>query len=276
MRSEWEALHRGLVRSIVTKEAEQRFEGLRGCIAGLTRFGEPSALIEYLAHPGGDLDEKDRILADLVLAASVPLTASVATALLLLGLWPGLDAAFRRRAPLCQDQAGDLAAEIVARFTDQVRRLDLRQVHRVAATLVRNTERDVLRARIRELRRRRLTSPLPIEVAEGLVAAAWAFEDMPSAAQAAADHIPRVSGTSPDGEIAAMRSWLADLVGRDADLVVDALLLNRSRFDLGAERGINEQAARKRLQRALGRIRRCLEQQIPGSRDGGEVAFARP
>jgi len=68
MRSEWEALHRGLVGSIGTKEAEQRFETLRNRVAVLARFDGAPALIEYLAHRGGDLDEKDRILAELVLA----------------------------------------------------------------------------------------------------------------------------------------------------------------------------------------------------------------
>src|SRR5262245_35669066 len=117
MRSEWEALHRGLARSIGTKEAEERFEELRRRLAVLARFAGAPALVEYLAHPGGDLDEKDRILGELALATRVGSAARLATALLLLGLWPGLDAVFRRRVHLCQDQAGELAAEMVACFT---------------------------------------------------------------------------------------------------------------------------------------------------------------
>ena len=242
----------------------------------MARFDRAQALVDYLAHAGGDLDEKDRILAQLALTSRAVSSARLTTALLLLGLWPGLDAAFRRRARLCQDHAGELAAEMVARFTDQVRRLDPERVHRVAATLVRSTEREVLRSRIRELRRRRRASALPIEIAERVTATAWEPEEVPSAAQAAADLCPTIVGASLDQEIAALRSWLTGLVGSDADLVVDAVLLNRPRQELGAERGIDERAARKRLQRALGRLRRRLEPQILVSREEGGVAFARP
>jgi RNA polymerase sigma-70 factor (ECF subfamily) len=225
-------------------------------------------VIEYLAHAGGDLDEKDRILAALARATWAGAAARLATALLLLGLWPGLDAAFRRRGCLCKDQGGEFAAEMIACFTDQVRRLDLNRVHRVAATLVRSTEREVLRVRIQDLRRRRQRSSLPIEVAETLTVSAWELDDVPSAAVAASNLFPPVTGGTVEEEIAALRSWLTNLVGQDADLVIDALLLNRSRLELGAERGIGEGATRKRLQRALGRIRKRLEDQIPRSRDG--------
>jgi RNA polymerase sigma-70 factor (ECF subfamily) len=276
MRSEWEALHWGLVRSIATKEAELRFDALKRRVGVIARFERARTLVDYLAHAGGDLDEKDRIFVELALEtrAGTP-AARLAMALALLGLWPGLDAVFTHRAPFCRDHTGELAAEIVARFTDQVRRLDPARVHRAAATLVRSTRRDVVRARMRELRRRRRASGLPIEAAEELVASVCQPEEVPSAASKAADLCPVIVG-SVDEEVAALRSWLLGLVGRDANLVVDAVLLNRPRQELGAERGIDERAARKRLQRALGRVRRCLEAQISGSRDGGEVAFARP
>jgi len=268
MRSEWEALHRGLVRSTGTKEAEQRFELLRRRFAVIARFDRAQALVDYLAHAGGDLDEKDRILADLAVTTRTGPSAQLATALLLLGLWPGLDAAFRRRVRLCQDHSGELAAEMVACFGDQVRRLDEQRVHRVAATLVRSTEREVVRARMRELRRRRRASRLPIEVAEGLTATVWEPEEVPSVARLAAELCPTMIGASPEQEIAVLRSWLAGFVGSDADLVVDAVLLNRPRQELGAERGIDERAARKRLQRVLRRLRQRLEPKIPVSRDG--------
>src|SRR5215471_2115679 len=187
MRSEWEALHRDLVRSVGTKEAEQRFEALRRRAAAIARFDRPRALVEYLAHLGGDLDEKDYILVQLALATRMGSSARLAMALLLLGLWPGLDAAFRRRARLRQERPGELEAEMVARFADQVRRLDPERVHRVAASLVRSTEREVVRARLREVSRQRRVSSLSVEAAEGLRAVAHTSEESPSSAEIAAN-----------------------------------------------------------------------------------------
>jgi hypothetical protein len=268
MRSEWEALHTGLVRTIGTKQAKRLFDGLRRRGTAISKFDAPRELVEYLAHPGGDLDEKDLVLTELATVTTAGPTASLAMALLLLGLWPGLDAVFGRRARFCHDQTGELAAEMVASFTDHVRRLNPERVRRVAATLVRSTERDVLRASIRDLRRRRHVSGVPIEVAENIVAAASGVDESPSRSKAASSLCPKASNDSLDEQIAVLRSWLADLIGREADLVIDAILLRRTRLELGAERGIGKWAARKRLQRALLRVRKRLEGQIPASREG--------
>jgi hypothetical protein len=268
MRSEWEALHQGLVRTISTKEAERLFDGLRRRGTAVSRFDAALELVEYLAHPGGDLDEKDLILTELATATIAGPAASLAMTLLLLGLWPGLDAVFGRRTRFCHDQAGELAAEMIACFTDQVRLLKPDRVHRVAATLVRSTERNVRRLSVREHRRRRRGSRVPIEVAENVNAAVWAVEEIPSAAEVASVLCPKAASESRDEAIAVLRSWLAELIGRDADLVIDAVLLNRPRLELGLERGIGKWAARKRLQRALVRIRKRLEGQIPASRGG--------
>jgi RNA polymerase sigma-70 factor (ECF subfamily) len=276
MRSEWEALHEGLARTIATKEAERRFAVLRRHAAVLARFEGAQALVDHLAHVGGDLDEKDRIFVELALATRAGSAARIAMALLLLGLWPGLEAVFRRRVRFCPRQAGELVAEIVARLADEVRRLDPERVHRVAATLVRSTQREVVRARMRDLRRRRRLSDVPVEAAEELTFVAGAPQVVSSPTEDASNLFPETAGSSADREIATLRTWLTGMVGDDADLVVDALLLDRPRQALAAERGIDERAARKRLQRVLERLRSCLEAQIPMSRDGGEVAFARP
>ena len=168
MRSEWEALHRGLVRTISSRQAERLFDGLRRRREVLSRFDAAGELVEYLVHPGGDLDAKDRILTELATEAVGGPAASVAMTLLLLGLWPGLDAVFGRRTRFCRDRTDDLAADMIACFTDQVRLLRPDRVHRVAATLVRSTERNVRRLSVREVRRRRRVSSVPIEVAEDL------------------------------------------------------------------------------------------------------------
>jgi len=49
-----------------------------------------------------------------------------------------------RREEVPYSATGELVAEIARAFTELVERLDLTTVHRVAATLVRSTERDVM------------------------------------------------------------------------------------------------------------------------------------
>ncbi len=275
IRSKWKALHRDLAGSVGTREAERQFEALRSQSATIARFGGPQALVDFLAHVGGDLDEKDQILLRLASATRAGASARLAMALLLLGMWPGLDRAFARRARLRQERPGELEAEMVARFADQVGRLDAGRVHRVAATLVRSTEREVVRARLRDLRRRRRLSDLPLSLAERLRSADCAGDDLPDAADEAAVLCPELAGASADQEVAVLRAWLAGLVGPDADLVIDAVVLERPRRELGAARGIDERAARKRLQRALGRVRRCLGAKMSASRAGTQAAFGR-
>ena len=69
--------------------------------------------------------------------------------LLWLGLWPGLDAVYRRRQRNFRGQPEELIAELADVFTGIIERLDLEVVHRVAATLVRSTARDLIDRRRR-------------------------------------------------------------------------------------------------------------------------------
>ena len=151
MRSRWEALHAGLMRSIRESRGGAAFEDLRARREVLGRFRRAVSVVGYLAHDGGDLDEKDRILGGLIDEVRHGVARGLAHSLLLLCLWPGLDAVFMRRLRLFRDRPHDLEAELVGNFTTQIRRLDLGRVRRIAATLVRNTEREVVVSRVREL-----------------------------------------------------------------------------------------------------------------------------
>jgi RNA polymerase sigma-70 factor (ECF subfamily) len=266
MRSEWEALHQGLVQSIGTLEAERTFDTIRRTFEVPNRFESPEALVRQLASTGGDLDEKDRVLTALVLAARADDVARLATALLLLGLWPGLDAAFGRRVVFRRREPGEVAADLISCFTDQVRRMDPTRVRRVAATLVRNTERDVMRASVRESRLRARMTDVSIEEAEEMTADPSICAELRDTALTVASICPVSEGAPIDEKVAALRAWLRALIGAEANLVVEAVLLNRSRQDLAAELRIDQRAARKRLSRALRRIRRILEAQISRSR----------
>jgi hypothetical protein len=77
-------------------------------------------------------------------------TGDCALTLMLLALWPGLDA-IRRRCIWRKVGTGDeIAADILGRTTEAIRGLDLQRVNWIAATILRNVERDILRAHQRE------------------------------------------------------------------------------------------------------------------------------
>src|SRR5438552_5265331 len=146
MRSSWEALRAGLLRSIQDREAHATFDELKSRSEAIARFETPVELVAAVS-PDADLDARDPVLWALVAAARDRRTRRHAQALLILCLWPALDAMFRRRFFLFPDRPQDLASEITARFTAEVQRVDPRRVGRLTATLLRNTERNVVRAR---------------------------------------------------------------------------------------------------------------------------------
>jgi RNA polymerase sigma-70 factor (ECF subfamily) len=237
------------MRSIEGPDAVRSFQELQARSSALSRFQSPVAAAAFLAHEGSDLPQKDRILRGLVQEVHDKGPARrIAHVLLLLGLWPGLDAVFRRRRRLFRRDVQDLETEIVDQFTAQVERIRLRQVTCLAATLVLNTEREIVDARIRE---RSLAARCEAVTPEAI--AAPAPEDSPPAS---AFGLP--SDQSDAEDVAALRRWLEPVVGRDVDLVVDAVFHGKSRLELAAALGISHAAARKRLERALSRARHAF------------------
>lgn len=96
MRSRWEGLRAGLMQWIESREAALVFDDLRTRAEVLESYSCPKEVVEALSH-ASDLRAKDRVLQVLVAAAGEGSTRRLAQALLLLCLWPGLDALFRRR-----------------------------------------------------------------------------------------------------------------------------------------------------------------------------------
>lgn len=252
MRSRWEKMHAGLLRSIVRRESVGSFEELQGRASPLAPFGGPAATVEFLLDKASGLSGRDRVLRSLVEEARGGSARRIALALLLLGLWPALDSIFRKRSHLFQADAHDIELEIVDRFIAQLQRLDLARVSCLAATLVRNTDREVVDARLRERARAAKSEAVTPEA----LAAPAATEEAPptslfglSVGQSEADHV------------AGLRRWLLSAVGSDADLVVEAVIHERSRLELAVSLGISHAATRKRLARALERARTALHTQ---------------
>jgi hypothetical protein len=112
MRARWEALHAALDRSVRTLQAEQSFQQARPSTPRSRGFDQRGEVVEYLASKGGDGDEKDRLLAVLVTIVQRREHHELASGLLWLGLWPGLDAVYRRRQRNFRGQPDELIAEL--------------------------------------------------------------------------------------------------------------------------------------------------------------------
>ena len=248
MRAHWEGLHAALVGSVSTLLAANQFQDLRRCEPVLAPFDSAAALIAHLTCPEGALDRKDEIYAALVrvVQARAP-CPRLAHALLWCGLWPGLDRVYRRRLRYFARDAHELTEAISVAFTALAGRIDLASVHRIAATLVRSTDRDVMYERQRVLIELAADATGPQEVA------AWLTP---------ADGVPggiHPTGLSFAGELAALRARLAPVIGADADLVLAVLVLDTDQHEAAALLGLSHDAARKRFQRALRRLRAHLQ-----------------
>lgn len=248
MRARWEAFHASLVEDINQPVVRSRLRSVCARCPALGRFSGPHAVLDFL-HAGRDgLDEKDEVVAALVAATrDAGDQALLSQQLLWLGLWPGLDAIYRRRLRHLRHAPEELVSEIAEAFTAAVARADLRRIRRVAATLVRNTERDVVESLRPSWARADAESTLPSD--EDI----WLATRPPK---------PSILGlpsyTDVDDEIAAIRKQLASLVGDDTTLVIGAALYGEDLHELADRLAITHDAARKRLQRALARLRPCF------------------
>jgi RNA polymerase sigma-70 factor (ECF subfamily) len=238
--SPWPALRAQLVRSTQTLAFQQQFEALARSEPTLIRFIDPPALLDALHGPDGDADARNAILAALVRQAKTK--PEPATTLLLLALWPGLDAAYRRLARHFAGRSDHLVSEISARMVAGVRGLNLTRVHRIAATLIRNCQRDV----IRSLKQRATETKIQV----GLEAIEFAAPPKSFPA----------SSFGWDDEVRRLVARLRPVLGADAPLVVAIAVMGERQHDAAAALGLSHDAGRKRYQRALKRVRVIAEE----------------
>lgn len=234
----WHEIRDHLMHSSSNLHFQRSFDGVRHANAALAPFRDPAALLDGLHRTTGDPARKNLILAGLVRAAQGDGPASdCALTLLLLALWPGLDAIRRRSIWRRLGTADEVASDVLARTAEAVRGLDLGRVNWIAATVLRNVERDMIRSRQRDQAREHLASGAePDEVADsgdsGIGAAGYA----------------RLNGA------------VRKLLGDDALLVIRVAIEGFSQAEAGAELGLTEAAARKRYQRAMRQLHAALEE----------------
>ncbi len=253
MRARWEALHASLEQSVRSLEAERQFNEAKQRHPVLQRFEDPGALLEHLKSKSGDLDEKDAIYGSLVrIIQGRGEQAALAGSLVWLGLWPGLDAIFRRRVHLFPGHPEELVSDIGDCFTDLIEALDFARVRRVAANLVWSTEREVLVRRREKWSEDGSRDDLPDESALGATDPIEPADPPPPSRFG-------LEGDLPDEEeIAVIRERLLPVLGDDVDLVIGAAIYGQNQRQLGERLGLSHEAARKRVQRAMARLRKHL------------------
>ena len=234
----WSALHAHLLHSVTRLNAERAYQAIRRLAPKDLPPGDIGELFAFLHARDGDAAAKNTALRHLVAAgAKHPHFAETSSTLVLLALWPGLDAVrgrLRRKLGAQPDLDGDL----VGRLAQGIRELDLGRVDRIAATLLRNVERDVVRDLVRCARE--TPSPCPIEDVIDRHAEAAMFGS---------------ASLHPDDGTARLEEYLRQVVGDDAALVMAVAVHGWSQREAAAHMDIGHEAARKRYQRACARLR---------------------
>jgi RNA polymerase sigma-70 factor (ECF subfamily) len=224
------------MHSSSTLSFQRNFDAVRRAQAALAPFRDPAALLDGLHRSSGNSDDKNLILTVLVEAAQGDgPTSDCALTMLLLALWPGLDAIRRRSIWRRIGSADEITSDVLARTTEAVRGLDLGRVNRIAATILRNVERDMIRARQRDAARERLASDIEPD-------------DVPA----------DLAGQQPAAEDAHLQDDLRKLIGADALLVIRVAIEGFSQAEVAIELGLSETAARKRYQRAMCKLKGAL------------------
>jgi len=238
MRPTWKVLHQKVAASVRTPGALARFETLRKRLPGFEPFETPEHLFQFLTGPSPDLDAKDELLRRLVELVQRQEEQELAGAVLWLGLRPGLDSIYWRRLRHFLPGESDLCSCIAEAFVSLVRGIALDKNSRIAAALVRGTERGVI-----DGYRLTVVGPARDRHSDELGKCADEARAKPSL----------------DEELAALLLWLRPLVGDDdAVLVVAVLVMGESQREAALRIGISHDAARKRYRRALGTLRRAI------------------
>ncbi len=238
MSSSWHEFHEHLVQSSSTLNFQRGFSTAGNRHSGLTGFADPAALLDYLHRSDGSPDHKNLLLGGLIRSAKANDRAGdCALTLMLLALWPGLDGVFRRSRARRLGHTDEIASEILARATAAIRELDLDCVNWIAATILKNVERDVLRAHNRETCRQSVQDEFDADLHGG----SFLVED-------------------PELDPQQLLAELTCLIGIDADLVIRVVVDGYTQTEAGQQLGLSEPAARKRFQRALKRLRARVDE----------------
>ena len=237
MASTWHEIRDHLLRSSSPLEFHRNFQTIRRSCKPLAPYGDPAAVLDVLHRGNVPSERKNELLTNLVVASQAKGgAADAALTTMLLALWPAFDAVRRRALSRQLGTVDDITSEVLARATTAIRGLDLQRVTWIAATIQRNIERDMIRGRQRE--------------------ALWERE---IAEEYRATRESSLSDTPALGSQTLFRKDLVELIGVDAALVIRVAIDGFTQAEAAAELGIPMEAARKRYQRAMKRLRYAFE-----------------
>lgn len=227
----WNEIHQHLEHATSRLSFQHSFDRLRQEHPLLSRFADLAALLDALHRSADNLEQKNAILRTLVEAVqSDSPTAGDVLSLMLLALWPGLDAIRRRSVHRKRGPMDEVASDILVRAIEAIHDLDRGRVNRIAATILMNIERDLGRDRARDANWQDLRVDVDVD---GIIGG----QQKPSISR---DLLNRD---------------LARLIGGDARLVLRVAVDGFSQVEVAAELGLTEAATRKRHQRAIARLR---------------------
>lgn len=233
MRTSWSAFHLQFLTFCHRRSAEQLFQAMQlrhavladaPCIDALLERQHGAVVPSALRHP---------VVRALAVEVQTNGPASeLAAIILILTLWPGLDAVRNRLWRDWPQEREELADEILGHIAIGIRRLDLASVQKVAATLIMNTERDLRRAFLDRKAQRRIELPMYDRLH---VVTAPAFED----------------GAF---DVDTLRDRLYPILGRETGLFLRMMILGETQAEAGLALGLSHGAARKRHQRAMTKL----------------------
>ena len=229
----WPALHARLLARSTRLDAYRAYQSLRSSTNGELPTGDVGSLLTCL-HDPGDAEAKNRILRTLV---AVSAHSEILTTIVILALWPGLSGVRLRLRRATGDRRDDLDAELLSGLAIAIRTLDLSRVERIAATLLMNLERDLRRRLVGEAKV--AAGPLSVEdLVDGLGV------------------LPLFNcGSDQAGGRALLARDVQLCLGDDADLVLRVAVDGETQAEAAEALGITHDAARKRYQRALARLK---------------------
>ena len=241
MRAHWHAFYQRLTLLIHRTSSEHQYETIRQRYPTLVPLPNIDQLIFHQQCAGGDLEQRNTVLRSLVVEAQAgAITSDLAANILVLALWPGLDAVYSRLSRDYPHERADISDDIVGQVMLGICRLDLEAVQRIAATLIMNTERDLRRT---------------YHTASRLRRSAVLLEDNESALAIA----------GPDDATDSPRDWcqlLHPIIGRDTPLFLRIICFGETQAEAASALGLSYDAARKRHQRAINKLT-ALQKTLP-------------
>ncbi|MGV8986058.1 MAG: sigma-70 family RNA polymerase sigma factor [Cypionkella sp.] len=233
MRTSWSAFHLQFLTLCRRRSAEHLFGQMRARHPVLAEAPCIDALLERQHSTTSPAPQRHAVVRALAVEAQADgQSAHLAATILILALWPGLDAVRYRLWRDWPEERDDLADDILAHIAIGVRRLDLASVRQVAATLFMNTERDLRRAFLDRKYQRRIELPM--------------FDSLQAAAAPLRDDDALDAG--------AWRSRMDPILGRDTSLFLRIIILGETQAEAALALGLSHDAARKRHQRAMKKL----------------------